>query len=155
MKALKDTIADLQNSGRFKTTNGQDFYSAPYDRPWNLSNYHMFKVGTCDGLWYNTKKAFFILAIVNNCPGNGHFEDLLDWFYCSSVTSKLPLIIQEVGSLQNAAFGDFKVSDRFAKHLVEKRGFKRIASTDDYIKDLKSIEQEVRQKLKDKIYIKL
>lgn len=154
MKSLKDIIADLQKNDRFKTTNGQLFYAAPYDRPWNNERFIMFKIGTVNGIWRSDKKAIIVLAVANDKPGNGHLEDFFDWFETACVQAELPLIIQEVGSLENAAFDDFKISNRFANYLVQKRGFKQIEGTNDYIKDLKSIQQDVEMKLKDKIYIK-
>ena len=153
MKSLKETIYELQNSGKFKTTNGQDFYAAPYIRPWNTTGYTQFKIGTIHGLYYNTKEAIVILAVLNDKPGNGNFEDCLDWFECACVTTGLPLIFEEVDSLKNE-MPELKLSGTLAKHLVEKRGFKRIEGTDDYIKELPAIQQDVQKKLDDKIYIK-
>lgn len=42
-----------------------------------------FRVGTCDGIYTATPKAYQIIAITNNVPGNGHFEDVLQWFEAS------------------------------------------------------------------------
>jgi hypothetical protein len=142
---LKDQISELQNSGKFKTTNSQNFYSAPYSRPWNFDNYQQFKVGTMFGLWKWEKDKFVILAFMNDRPGNGHLEDVLDWFYCSAVCAQLPLVIRSVDN------------KRFLKHLIEKRGFVHINDGTDgpeVIKYLNKIELEVEKKLRDKIYLK-
>lgn len=142
MKSLKETIAELQNSGRFKTTNGQDFFSAPYARPWNFDNYQQFKIGTMFGLWKWEKDNFVILAIQNDKRHNGHLEDVFDWFMCSAVCAQVPLVIRSVDN------------KRFLKHLIEKRGFVQINDEPDVQKSLADIEKEVEKKLNDKIYIK-
>lgn len=139
---IKDQITDLQNSDKFKTTNGQDFYSAPYARPWNFENYQQFKVGTMFGLWKWENDKFVILAFLNDKPGNGNLEDVFDWFYCSAVCAQVPLVIRSVDN------------KRFLKHLIEKRGFVQINDEPDVQKSLDQMEKEVVQKLKDKIFIK-
>ena len=153
MKSLKDTIVELLTSDKFKTTNDQYFYSAPYDRPLNVDGYIAFKVGTVNGIWLSDKEAIIILAVMNNKPGNGHFVDLFDWFEVACIQAELPLIFKEVDNLKEE-MPSLQLSGTLAKHLVEKRGFKRIEGTDDYIKELPAIQKDVQKKLDDKIYIK-
>lgn len=71
-----------------------------------------FRVGTCDGLWASTDFSYDILAVTNEQKGNGHFEDVLQWFYYSCIRDKKKFRILEVWNQ------DLK------KHLIEKRGFK-------------------------------
>lgn len=142
MKSLKDIIGGLQKADKFKTTNDQPFYSAPYQRPLNFEDYQQFKVGTMYGLWKWESDKFVILAFLNNNPGNGHLEDTLDWFMCSSVCAQVPLVIRSVDNT------------RFLKHLIDKRGFVLLNDGPDVIKSLKQIESEVKIKLDRKIYFK-
>lgn len=74
--------------------------------PWML-----FRIGTCEGKWRATPDAYEILAVVNNEPGNGHFEDVLEWFeYACRRDGK---------SLRFVEF----MNQRFRRHLIAKRGF--------------------------------
>lgn len=80
--------------------------------PWEVSKEFMrFRIGTCDGLWRSTKDSFDILAISNSSPGNGHLEDVFDWFYNSCRRDKRNLRILELWN------------DNFKQHLINKKGF--------------------------------
>jgi len=74
--------------------------------PWML-----FRVGTCEGQWRATDEAYEILSIINREPGNGHLDDLLQWFEYACKRSKLPLRILSF------------TNPRFKIHLIEKKGF--------------------------------
>lgn len=71
-----------------------------------------FRIGTCEGIYTANKKAYQIIAITNDCPGNGHFEDVLEWFEASCRRDKKSLMFMDI---LNQDFGD---------HLFVKRGFK-------------------------------
>lgn len=71
----------------------------------------IFRVGTVNGLYYFTQKELVILAINNTVPGNGHFEDTMEWFEYSAKQNNRKLAFQEVWN------------ENFKKHLIEKRGF--------------------------------
>ena len=71
----------------------------------------LFRVGTCTGQWRLTPEAYEILSIINSQPGNGHLNDLLEWFGYACKRSKLSLRIR--------AFTNLK----FREHLIIKRGF--------------------------------
>lgn len=73
-----------------------------------------FKVGTCNGLWRSTKSSYEILAVTNETPGNGHFDDVLEWFEQSCRRDKRSLRVLELWN------------EKLKKHLIEKRGFKDI-----------------------------
>ncbi len=100
----------------FKTTHNLPFMVAEYpclflesgELPW-IS----FKVGTCEGLWRVLPGAYQILAPINHKKGNGHMDDVLEWFEYSCKRDGYDLVILE---LMNSAF---------EKHLIEKRGFKK------------------------------
>lgn len=70
-----------------------------------------FRVGTCHGLWTVTEDSYDILAINNDKPGNGHLEDVLEWFEQSCKRDKRTLRVLEI------------MNRKFADHLVNKRGF--------------------------------
>lgn len=98
-----------------QTIHNLDFEVAEWkrDKAWK-----QFKVGTCYGLWRCTEKSYEILSIKNESPGNGHFEDVLQWFEHSCRRDGKTLKILETRNKS------FKI------HLVTKRGFKAITSVD-------------------------
>lgn len=95
-----------------KTTHNLAFQVAPWYNP----EWRRFKVGTITGLCNSTEDAYQILAILNDDPGNGHFEDVLEWFEASCKRDGKDLIFVEI---QNK---------RFLKHLISKRGFKKVVT---------------------------
>lgn len=83
-----------------------------------------FRVGTCEGLYYPKKDSLDILVIKNKKKGNGHLNDVFEWFEYSAKQYKLPLRVLQVWN------------EGFKKHLIEKRGFKP-EGKDDLIKTFK------------------
>jgi hypothetical protein len=102
-----------------KTKNKMDFISSHkldfLCAYWPLSeNFKQFKVGTCSGLWSCERFSYCILAVVNHTKGNGHFDDVLEWFEYSC-------------KRDNYSFKFFEVwNDNLKKHLINKRGFVEI-----------------------------
>lgn len=74
--------------------------------------FQLFRVGTCNGQWGSTRDSYFILSIINEVPGNGHLEDVFQWFETSCKRDKKNLLILEI------------MNERFYLHLISKRGFK-------------------------------
>lgn len=101
----------------FTTAHNLAFLSCAWERDpeWNR-----FKIGTCEGLWRATALTYDILSIVNDVPGNGHFDDVLQWFENSSKRDRKNLRIIEI------------MNKDFFRHLIEKRGF--VADGADCIK---------------------
>ncbi len=99
---------------RIKTIGNLHFISqrSAYD----IFNYGLmdFKIGTCTGLWGQTRDSYFILSVDNKKPGNGHFNIVLQWFeyYCKRDNKNL-LILQ-------------CVNKPFYKHLIKKCGFEKL-----------------------------
>lgn len=82
---------------------------------WDLT-YTNFRVGTVTGLWKTEGKAYIILAILNHQPGNGHLDDMFEWFENSARRDGYNLKIVEI------------LEKRFMDHLINKRGFKELTS---------------------------
>lgn len=97
---------------KFQSTHKLEFETAVYkvqmdsDTTWML-----YRIGTCHGLWCAEDKTYDILAIMNNKPGNGHFNDVLEWFEQSCIRDKYDLRVLECWNTQ------LKI------HLMTKRGF--------------------------------
>lgn len=110
----------------FQSTHKLDFLTAA-ERPLRgllpeSEDWIMFKVGTCHGLFRPTAEAYEILAVINTSPGNGHFDDVMEWFENSCRRDGKKLRIKE-----------FIFNRRFKQHLIQKRGF-AIGGKDDVVK---------------------
>ena len=64
----------------FKTKHNLLFEVAESTYPQYPIPHKMFRVGTCEGQWGNTEDSFYILSVLNKEQGNGHFDDVLEWF---------------------------------------------------------------------------
>jgi hypothetical protein len=118
----------------FKTIHDLPFEVAEWE--WNgLSgdNWQRFRVGTCEGIWRCQDDAYEILAIDNKVKGNGHFEDVLQWFYNSCIRDKKNFKIREVWN------------QKLKAHLINKRGFKPFSLV-DVQKTYKAIKKEFAAK---------
>lgn len=91
-----------------KTKHNLSFEVAPWPRNKAIS---LFRVGTCKGQWYSTENAYCIVSVINNVPGNGHLDDVFEWFESSCKRDGKALIVLEL------------MNERFKKHLMTKRGF--------------------------------
>ena len=104
----------------FKSTHNLEFLQGP--RFMGSESPYLFRIGTCHGLWYSKPDAHVLLAVVNDTKGNGHFDDVIEWFENSCKRDKLNFVIAEVWN------------KRLLKHLIEKRGFTAIEGTENVIK---------------------
>lgn len=109
---------------QFKSIHNLDFLSRRWSHPLNYDEWQEYKVGACHGQWVSTVDTYDILTVINEQPGNGHFEDVLQWFEQSCRRDNRSLRILEVWN------------KRLARHLVEKRGF-TFQSGDNLIKHFK------------------
>lgn len=71
----------------------------------------LFKVGTCSGQWGSTSDSYYILSIINHDPGNGHLNDVFEWFEFSCKRDKKNLLVLEC------------FNKEFYDHLLSKRNF--------------------------------
>jgi len=117
----------MSRGNAVQTKHDLDFESAPWKLPERLEQaiekttynddkypeipWEVFRVGTCEGQWRLTPEAYEILSVINTKPGNGHLQDVLEWFGYACKRSGL--------SLRILAF----TNERFKKHLIAKRGF--------------------------------
>lgn len=116
---------EITTEPEFKSTNELEFLCA---RHW-MKGFIAYKVGTCHGIYTSDENNFQILAVVNESPGNGHLQDVFDWFENSCIRDKKGLMFMEVWNpgLKN--------------HLI-KRGFEETKK--DYL--LKTYEKIVANK---------
>lgn len=118
MKSISDP---LEMNSEFQTTHQKAFEIAP----WSCADFDRFRVGSCEGLWTCRDGCYQILAIENTQSGNGHLNDVFEWFEHSSKRENLDLMVLEVWN------------KRFKKHLLKKRGFVAVPGTDHVIKRFK------------------
>jgi len=98
----------------FETTRKLPFEVA--EDPFNMNKEHpylKFRVGTCEGVYNVEDSNYNILFLSNKKKGNGHLEDVFQWFENSCKRDGNSLVIQEVWN------------SKFKNHLIEKRGFKK------------------------------
>lgn len=108
----------------FRTTHNLAFEVAPWEPfiPVPMTEGYMrFRIGTCEGLWTSDETSYKILAIDNTVPGNGHLQDVFEWFENSCRRDRKWLVVQEI------------MNKEFRTHLIKKRGFKPYR-VDDVIK---------------------
>lgn len=98
----------------------QSTHNLPFESClWEINpEWNRFRVGTCVGLWKPTLKAYEILTVCNSEPGNGHFNDVLEWFYNSCERDSKCLIIREF------------LNKKFKNHLMQYEGFKKLGQSD-------------------------
>jgi hypothetical protein len=94
----------------FKSTHNLYFETAPFYHP----SATRFRVGTCTGIFSCDGDNYIIIGIGNDKQGNGHLQDVFDWFENSCKRDKKNLMVVEI------------MNKPFMKHLIEKRGFKAI-----------------------------
>lgn len=95
----------------FTSTHDLAFMVAPWRNAFNKGEWFLFQIGTCHGCWKPTETSYDILAVDNDKPGNGHFQDVLEWFENSCKRDKRDLRFLEV------------MNKRLLTHLITKRGF--------------------------------
>jgi hypothetical protein len=93
----------------FRSSHNLIFETAPFQYDPTVTR---FRVGTCDGIYTVAPGAYVIIAVTNSEPGNGHLDDVLEWFERSCRREGYSLRIAEFQNM------------RFKKHLIEKLGFK-------------------------------
>lgn len=93
---------------QFQSTHQLDFLMAdwPHDESMKL-----FRIGTCEGLWMSIPESYCIISVVNSEPGNGHLDDVFEWFENSCKRDGKSLKVLEL------------FNERFEHHLKTKRGF--------------------------------
>lgn len=102
-----------------KTKHNLDFEAVPWPRnPFII----VFRVGTCHGQYDMDDKQLRLISVINESQGNGHLEDVFEWFEYASKVNELDFIICEF------------FNERFKRHCIEKRGFRELPGTNDLIK---------------------
>jgi hypothetical protein len=97
-------------TNNFSSTHKLDFLAAPHRVGM------AFKVGTCHGLFSAEWDSYIIIAIYNDEAGNGHLDDVFEWFENSCQRDKKNLIVAAI------------MNEKFFTHLITKRNFKKMDS---------------------------
>lgn len=105
------------------TRHNLDFQCCPWDKD---PTCQLFRIGTCEGQWqYASGKCLMIISVINKAPGNGHLDDVFEWFEYAARRDKVPLLVMEFENM------------RFKKHCIDKRGFHELPGTNNVIKIFK------------------
>jgi len=117
MPSVKEQIKrSLEKSNKIKSSTEQEDFKSTNNLQFEVAKHFMegfmnYRVGTCTGVYCWNEKAYMILSVGNNKEGNGHIQDVFDWFENSCKRDKKHLMVLEVWN------------KRFKNHLIEKRGF--------------------------------
>lgn len=68
------------------------------------STFRVFRVGTVGGLWDSTDTTYDVLAFLNEQPGNGHLEDVFEWFFSSCKRDNKDLRVLELWNKRFKAY---------------------------------------------------
>ena len=114
-QSLKRSISKSDNlknkkNVQFVSTNKLDFEVAEHF----ADGFNRFRVGTCTGIYSWDGNSMSIVGVGNTEQGNGHLQDVFDWFEYSCKNIKKDLKVVEI------------MNKGFYKHLIEKRGFTSI-----------------------------
>lgn len=102
---------------KFKSSHKLKFRTAPHVIAGAPTGMEKFEIGTVHGLWVQSKMSIDIFACINDEPGNGHMDDVFEWFFEIARTGALAVRIVNVSSVT------------FRNQLIEKWKF---APTDDF-----------------------
>lgn len=92
----------------FKSTHELDFEVADWYADPEMK---LYRIGTCEGLWMSTPESYCIISVISSQPGNGHLDDVFEWFENSCKRDGKSLKVLEL------------FNERFEHHLKNKRGF--------------------------------
>jgi hypothetical protein len=120
MALAKEKIKrSIERSDKLKNGKSGEFESI-HKLPFEIGGEYLapdvmrFRIGTCTGIYSCEGDKFIIIGIVNHEEGNGHLQDVFDWFENSCKRDKRSLMVAEI------------MNEGFYKHLIEKRGFTAI-----------------------------
>lgn len=107
---------------KFKSEHKLKFLTAPHLIAGAPTGLEKFEVGTCHGLWRQDKASIEVWAVINGSPGNGHMDDVMQWFL-------------ELARLQNVILAVMDISNlAFKNQLILKWGFQTTKANDRVIK---------------------
>jgi len=98
-----------------QTKHNLDFLAAPWHRDKRVM---AFKVGTCHGQYAFIEGKLSLISVINEVPGNGHLDDVFEWFEYAARVQGVDLVITEF------------FNDRFKEHCLKKRGFSSYGKND-------------------------
>jgi hypothetical protein len=86
---------------------------------------YRFFVGTCNGIFDVNAEGVNIIGITNENPGNGHVDDVFEWFEYAAAGADTRLWVREI------------YNQRFKQRCLTKRGFIQSSNPMDIYKDFK------------------
>lgn len=102
-----------------RTKHNLDFGACQWPRDPKIM---LFKIGTCNGQYYNTALTWNVISVINDQPGNGHLEDFFQWFEFACKKDSKFFVIEEF------------FNENFKRHCIEKRDFIAIPGTNNVMK---------------------
>lgn len=122
------------------STGNQEAFQTTHNLPFEIAQHWtgtmLFRVGTCHGQWGCTKDSYYILSVINEEQGNGHLDDVFEWFENSCKRDNKNLLVL-------SCFNEF-----FYLHLLNKRGFLPLDADGENV--VKVFNQKLYKQLKKK-----
>lgn len=107
---------------KFKSSHKLKFFTAPHIVGGAPSGMEKFEIGTVHGLWVQSRMSIDIFACINDEPGNGHMDDVFEWFFEIAKEGALAVRIVNVSAV------------KFRNDLIEKWGFTPTDTFDTLVK---------------------
>lgn len=122
MPSLKEKIRlSIEKGNKLKDAHKHNFVSTHHLK-FEASPFYKdifgYRVGTCSGKYSYDGENYIIISVINDDKGNGHLQDVFDWFENSCKRDKKDLMVVEF------------FNKEFMQHLITKKGFKAIDDND-------------------------
>lgn len=83
---------------KFKSPHKLKFKTAPHLIGGAPTGMEKFIVGTCHGLWVQHNLSVDMWAVINEKPGNGHMDDVIEWFFQIAKAGNVPIRVMDISN---------------------------------------------------------
>lgn len=88
----------MSKKPKFRSTHGLKFKTMPHIIAGAFTGAERFEIGTVHGIWNVSTFSVDVFACINDEPGNGHMDDVFEWFFSIATERGLPVRVTNVSS---------------------------------------------------------